>query len=115
MRHVNRRPAHTVLLSYAIFLVETSVFCKRYYTQVLPRSWPGFLPYSPLRPRRRAKARGTPNSLIVTWGASEAPPLRAKRSCQSRRYWARIVRERMSGDEVGGEVPEGSRWTSTRW
>lgn len=63
-----------------------------------------------------AKRSGMPKSWIATWRASDIRAFRAKRWGQSRRYRARVARERISGGSTRGEHAGGSStWISTHW
>ena len=67
------------------------------------------------KPSEMAKPSGTPNSLIVTWLAVGARALRASRSADERREWARCGRERITSALRGEAAAGGGRLTSIRW
>ena len=67
------------------------------------------------RPRKAAKAAGTPNSEIVTWLVVGTEALRANRSSHARREWARCARERMTSGPCGSGGRACGSVTSTRW
>jgi hypothetical protein len=70
--------------------------------------------YVPASPSAVAKCSGTPKSWIVTCPEVRVCALRASRSSQLSREWARSARESGAGGPVSG-APADCTWTSTRW
>lgn len=69
-------------------------------------------PYAVARPRKRAKASGTPNSVIVIGPAVEVRTLRASRSVQESRQCALCSWDRGGASAGGLGALPGTIWTS---